>query len=100
MQPLRSDRIKGKLSPQSLSPIIYPVAAALGDVRLHLFEQTCLQQEHRELAVERAERMTVFGSSFSCLVGFFRLVSPLGTLNRSSGQSLNPRSFAVEKKQS
>lgn len=42
--------------------------------------------------------MTVFGSGFSCLVGFFRLISPFGTLNRSSGQSLNPRSFAVEKK--
>lgn len=57
-----------------------------------------LQQKHRKLAVEKAERMTVFGSSFSCLVGFFRLISPFGTLNRSSGQSLNPRSFAVEKK--
>lgn len=90
---------KGKTQPPKSLPHHLPCCCCIRKRQAaSLRADLSLQQEHRKLAVERAERMTVFGSGFSCLVGFFRLISPLGTLNRSSGQSLNPRSFAVGKK--
>lgn len=90
---------KGKTQPPRSLPHHSPCCCCIRKCQAaSLRVDLSVQQEHRKLAVERAERMTVFGSGFSCLVGFFRLISPLGTLNRSSGQSLNPRSFAVGKK--